>query len=233
MNTLGNIAAGLEHLFFPHVCEGCGTDILAKNQKLCLYCLQRLPLTNFQHYAGNPVEKIFWGRIELVSAASFLYFTKGSLLQHLLHEFKYRNNREIGFFLGKLMGNAFRQSERFAKIDGLVALPLFAAKERKRGYNQAAVLCEGFCEATGIPFLDKAVLRKTATETQTHKNRLERWQNMEGRFEVEKWDMLRNKNVLLIDDVVTTGATLEACGQELLKVPGLLLNIATLAYTST
>jgi ComF family protein len=230
--VLKNITNNLAQLFFPHLCAGCGSDIIDNKQTLCLYCIDQLPVTNFHMHANNPVEKIFWGRIPVVAAASYLYFTKGSILQHLLHQFKYKGNKEVGAFLGRQMGTAFIQSNRFSQIDALIALPLFTSKERKRGYNQAAVLCEGFSAVTGIPFLNNMVVRTISTETQTHKNRIERWQNMEARFELKSASALCNKRLLLIDDVVTTGATLEACGHELLKARGAQLNIATLAYTS-
>ena len=230
--VLKNITNNLAQLFFPHLCAGCGSDIIDNKQTLCLYCIDQLPVTNFHMHANNPVEKIFWGRIPVVAAASYLYFTKGSILQHLLHQFKYKGNKEVGSFLGRQMGTAFIQSNRFSQIDALIALPLFPSKERKRGYNQAAVLCEGFSAVTGIPFLNNLVVRTVSTETQTHKNRIERWQNMEARFKLTSASALSNKRLLLIDDVVTTGATLEACGHELLKATGAQLNIATLAYTS-
>ncbi len=230
--ALKNITDSLSHLFFPHLCVGCGNDIIDKEQIICLYCNNRLPTTNFHMHGNNPVEKIFWGRIPIVAAASYLYFTKNSLLQNLLHQLKYNGNKEIGYFLGRQMGKTFIQSNRFSSIDALIALPLFPSRERKRGYNQAAILCEGFSEATGIPFLPNVVIRTKATETQTHKNRIERWQNMEGRFELKEENSIRNKRLLLIDDVTTTGATLEACGHELLKAENSKLNIATLAYTS-
>jgi ComF family protein len=231
MNAVERILRSVDHLFFPQVCAGCGSDLVNAKEQLCLACEHALPLTHFELHANNPVEKIFWGRIPVTAAASFLYFTKGSLLQYLLHQLKYRGNKEVGYDLGKRMGKAFFQSNRFRDIDALVALPLYASRERKRGYNQAALICDGFSAATKIPFLNYAVKRISATETQTHKNRIERWLNMEGRFEVPDTTALENKRILLVDDVITTGATLEACGQELLKVPGLQLNIASLAYT--
>jgi ComF family protein len=232
-NALKNLGYSLSQLFFPQLCAGCGSDILDKEQIICLHCNEQLPVTNFHLHANNPVEKIFWGRLPIAAAASLLYFTKNSILQQLLHQLKYKGNKEIGYFLGRQMGNAFYQSNRFCHADALIALPLFPSKERKRGYNQAAVLCEGFSDATGIPFLPKAVARRVYTDTQTHKNRIERWQNMEGKFVLEDEAALRNKRIILIDDVITTGATLEACGHEILKAPGVQLNIAALAYTSS
>ena len=233
MTALKKIGNSLGRLFFPQLCAGCGTDIIDIDQTICLHCNEQLPITNFHLHANNPVEKIFWGRIPVTAAASYLYFTKDSILQQLLHQLKYKGNKDIGYFLGRQMGKAFSESNRFCYADALVALPLFPSRERKRGYNQAAVLCEGFSDASGIPFLSRAVARVVHTDTQTHKNRIERWQNMEGKFVVEDHGVLRNKRIILIDDVITTGATLEACGHELLKVEGVQLNIASLAYTSS
>lgn len=230
--ALKDLGEGIAGLFFPRHCHGCGSDIISKHQLICIRCQYQLPLTHFEQFPNNPVEKIFWGRIPLTAAASYLYFTKNSVLQNLLHELKYRGNREMGIFLGQQMGLAFKNAPQFSQANGLVALPLFPSKERKRGYNQAALICEGFSAATGIPFLPNAITRTAYTETQTHKNRIERWQNMQGKFEVTDAAALENKKIILIDDVVTTGATLEACGIELLKINGLQLSIATVAYTS-
>ena len=234
MNTaIKKIGNSLGRLFFPQLCAGCGTDILDADQTICLHCNEQLPITNFHLHANNPVEKIFWGRIPVTAAASYLYFTKDSILQQLLHQLKYKGNKDIGYFLGRQMGMAFSQSNRFCYADALVALPLFPSRERKRGYNQAAVLCEGFSDASGIPFLPRAVARIVHTDTQTHKNRIERWQNMEGRFHLVNELSIKGKHILLVDDVITTGATLEACGQEVLKGENVKLSLATLCFSST
>ena len=233
MPALKNIFQSVNHLFFPSICAGCATDIINDEQLLCLQCMDRLPVTNFHLHANNPVEKIFWGRLPLSAACSYLYFTKDSLLQHLLHQFKYKGDKEIGLFFGRRMGESFLQSHRFKDIDALVPLPLFPSKERKRGFNQATILCEGIAETMHIPILKNYIVRTAATQTQTHKTRVQRWKNMEGKFVLKKNDLLKNKHVLLVDDVVTTGATLEACSRELLKADGIKLSIATLAYTST
>lgn len=222
----------LTNLFFPKLCTGCGNDLFGEKEVLCLPCIDKLPVTNFHLHSNNPVEKIFWGRLPLVSASSYLYFTKDSLLQQLLHAFKYSGDKEIGIYFGRCMGKSFLQSNRFSHIDALIPLPLHPKKERKRGYNQATVLCEGIAEILQVPVLKNAILRPTATQTQTHKNRIHRWENMEGKFLLSDPNTISGKHVLLIDDVVTTGATLESCGQELLTTQNLRLSIATLAYTS-
>jgi ComF family protein len=232
MKLINEIKESILHLAFPHRCEGCGTDILSTDHFLCLHCLSSLPDTNFHMYASNPIEKLFWGRLPVTHATAQYYFTKESMMQELMHQFKYRRAKELGAYLGGLMGNALADSNRFSLVDVLVPLPLYKDKERKRGYNQATILCEGIATALGKPVLKDAVLRLSHTESQTTKNRIERWQNMEGRFEVADAKGLEGKHVLLVDDVVTTGATLEACGRAILEVPNVQLSLATLCYSS-
>jgi len=229
---LTDIKKSLLHLMFPHVCAGCGTDVLDSEQPICLRCLEALPRTHFEQYHSNPVEKIFWGRLPLVAATAQYYFTKGALIQRLMHQFKYKGDKALGFYLGQQIGMSLAQNNRFADIDALVPLPLFAAKERARGYNQASVLCEGIAEVLQKPILRNNIIRMTHTETQTKKNRMERWQNMEGRFEVADAKSMLGKHLLLVDDVVTTGATLEACGRILLEVGDVRLSVATLCVAS-
>jgi ComF family protein len=222
----------LVHLFLPHHCAGCGSDIMSRQQVLCLSCIDRLPVTQFHRYANNPVEKIFWGRLPLISAASYLYFSKDSLLQKLVHQLKYNGHKELGLFMGRKMGEALLGSWRFDGIDALVPLPLYAARERKRGYNQAALLCQGMADVMQVPVLLNNIRRRVSSETQTRKNRIERWQNMQDKFELQQPHSIRGKHILLVDDVITTGATLEACGQALLTAGNLQLSIMTMAYAS-
>ncbi|HNR15086.1 MAG TPA: phosphoribosyltransferase family protein [Chitinophagaceae bacterium] len=231
MITLKEIKDSVLHLLFPHICTGCGSDILHEESVLCMRCIDAMPETNFELHPDNPVEKIFWGRLPLAGATAQFYFTKESLMQHLMHQFKYKGNKELGMQLGKIMGEQIKKSARF-EADALVPLPLFAAKEKKRGYNQAAILCEGMAEAMNLPVLDRIISRPQYTETQTKKGRIERWKNMEGKFILSDADAIKNMHLLLVDDVVTTGATLEACGNELLKAENVRLSIATLCIAS-
>lgn len=232
MQLARDLKEAVLHFLFPHVCEGCGTDVLEQDHFLCLRCLSSLPKTDFHFYPDNPVEKHLWGRLPVTAATAQYYFTKGSLMQHLMHQLKYRGNKELGVYLGRLMGHALKDSNRFRFVDALIPLPLFAAKERKRGYNQATVLCEGMAEVMGKPVLKDAVIRTAHTESQTKKNRIERWLNMEGRFDVVQPQKLEGKHVLLVDDVITTGATLEACAAVLLQRANVQVSLATLCFSS-
>jgi len=227
------ILKAFSHLFFPQICYACGSSLLGTDQLLCLRCLHELPYTRFEKYHHNPVERIFWGRLAIHEAASLFYFTKDSIVERLLHQLKYKGRREVGTYCGRLMGAALQKVERFKDIDGIIPLPLFRRKERERGFNQAKLLCDGLKEMINKPIMDDVILRIEATETQTHKNRIERWQNMEHRFEVEHPELLKGKHILLVDDVITTGATLESCAQELLGVENTRLSILTLAYSSS
>lgn len=231
MVSLREIRESFLHLLFPHICSSCGSDNLNRNTSICLRCLEELPETNFERYPGNPLEKKFRGRIPLEMGSAHYYFTNGSRIQQLLHQLKYKSNLDLGLQLGRIMGDRLLISGRFA-IDALVPLPLFPARERKRGYNQAAVLCEGISEVLKIPVLKDSIIRSQHTDTQTKKGRIERWQNMEGKFVLTKPETIREKHVLLVDDVVTTGATLESCGTELLTAENLTLSIATLCYAN-
>jgi ComF family protein len=220
------------HLIFPHVCSGCGNDILSEESMLCIRCMHAIPETNFELLPNNPVEKNFWGRLPLQRATAQFYFNKGSLIQHLMHQFKYKSNKELGLQFGKIMGDQLLRSNHFNTIDALIPLPLFPSREKKRGYNQSTILCNGIAEYLKVPVLENIITRPQHTETQTKKGRVERWKNMEGKFVLSNAEAICNKHILLVDDVVTTGATLEACGVELLKAANVQLSIATLCVAA-
>jgi len=232
MHFLKTIFSDSLHLFYPHVCEGCGSDLLQEDNLLCLRCITDLPHTRFAQHAGNPIEKIFWGRVPLTAAHSEFYFAKESLVQQLIHQLKYKGNRAIGIYLGELMGRSLLDSNRFKNIDYLVPIPLYPDKERKRGYNQAAVICGGMSGVMNVPVLTGNITRARFTETQTKKHRTERWENVSDSFIVLEKEKLAGKNILLIDDVITTGATLEACCQVILAAADVKLSVATLSMAT-
>lgn len=218
-------------LFFPHVCEGCGTNVLNNDSVLCAACREQLPETGFIETAGNLVEKKFLGQLNLEAAGAAYYFTKRGMLQHLIKQLKYHSNKEIGYYLGRQLGNYLSRTDRFNAVDVIIPLPLNPRKEKKRGYNQAAVIAEGISSIWPKTVNSMTVERTIFTETQTHKDRISRWQSMQNVFEVTDRNTLMNKNVLLVDDIITTGATLEACGEKILEIPDTRLFIATVAFT--
>ena len=232
ISQLKNIIQSTMYLFYPHVCTGCGSDLLKEDHLLCFKCIHQLPHTNFAKLANNPIEKYFWGRLPLTAAYSQFYFSKEFLIQHLIHQLKYRGDTKIGFYLGGVMGKTLLNCDRFNAVDALIPLPLYADKEHKRGYNQATVICNGMAAEMNIPVLNNVVIRRHATETQTRKQRTERWDNVKDSFTVTNPGELNGKHLLLVDDVVTTGASLEACGSVMLEVENVQLSIATLAYAA-
>ena len=217
-------------LLFPHFCAGCGTDVIRKESSICARCLHQLPETFFYQTENNPVEHLFWGRMPVQAAMAAYYFTSDSLLQNLLHELKYRGNRAVGIQLGQLMGAKIKEAPRF-NPDVLIPVPLHPKKKRERGFNQAALLCEGIANILKIPVETDFLIKKQFTSSQTKKNRINRWENVDHTFSINPHHSLENKKILLVDDVLTTGATLEACGQLITNQPSLCLSIATLCYT--
>ena len=220
------------NFLYPHNCAGCGSNLLENDQSICIHCYTNLPETNYAALPGNPIEKIFYGRLNVEEASAGYYFSKSSVLQRLIHQLKYNGNTEVGYQLGQWLGLQLQKSNRFHSIDALIPLPLYPSKEKKRGYNQATVLCEGISDIMNIPILNNAVLRKRYTDTQTKKGRSERLQNVDGSFELADPGAVHQKHVLLVDDVITTGATLEACGVVIKEATDVKLSIATLAWSS-
>jgi ComF family protein len=217
------------HLIFPHNCIGCGTDVIENNILLCAKCYQELPLANIFDKPDNHIEKLFYGRLNIEFAGSAFHYTKDSLMQKLLKQLKYRGNELAGEYLGQITGSFLQKANRFNNIDLIVPVPLSDKRLYQRGYNQALVLAKAMGKVLDKPVVNNAVQRLSFSESQTELGRISRWQNMEGRFKIAQPHLLQNKHVLLVDDVVTTGATLEACGMEILEVAGCKLSLATVA----
>jgi ComF family protein len=228
MPSLKTLFQSATHLFYPHICTGCGSDLLKPEDLLCLQCIHELPHTEFEKYPNNPIERIFYGRLQIENAHAGFYFSKGVLMQTLVHDFKYKGNKDIGIYLSKMMAEKIMISGRFKNIDYLIPLPLYADKEFKRGFNQAKIICDGMSEVMNVPVLANNVTRIRFTETQTKKHRTERWDNVAESFKVENPEPLRYKHIMLVDDVITTGATLEACAQKIAALEGTKISIVTL-----
>jgi ComF family protein len=219
-------------LFFPVTCVSCGKSLYKNENNICTYCLYHLPKSNFHLTNDNPVAKIFWGRINIQSAAAFYTFNKGGNVQQLIHQLKYKGQQQVGISLGKLYGYELRNCPDFNSVDVIIPVPLHAKKQRKRGYNQSVCFAEGLAETMQLAIDSTILFRSAASETQTKKTRFTRWKNVESIFYVQNEQQILNKHILLVDDVITTGATLEACAQALLNVKGVKVSVATIAYAS-
>ena len=216
-------------LFYPRLCAGCNISLVKGEELLCLNCIADLPRTNYHLTVENPVFQQFLGRVPIELATSFCRFDKGGRLQHLLHQLKYKGNREIGYKMGTLFGNDLINSAVYCTIDEIIPVPLHPRKEKKRGFNQSTEICKGLSEAMNRPLITGNLIREIHTDSQTRKGRFERWENVSGIFRVKNSLVFEDKHLLLVDDVVTTGATLEACCIPLLQIHGVRVSIATLA----
>lgn len=220
----------LFYLIFPHYCAGCGADLNSAEDHLCSRCLYHLPRSYFMNDPQNPLAKTFWGRANIEQASAFLVFNKQGMAQRLVHSLKYKGNKELGVFLGRLYAADLAKDGLHSTIDMVLPVPLHKKKERRRGYNQSLYFARGLAEGIGKPCADKVLVRNSYTESQTGKTRFERWANVKEVFEVPDKAAIQNKHILLVDDVATTGATLEACASRLLVVPDTKVSIAVIAY---
>lgn len=218
-------------LFFPKVCCCCGKHLHAKLNHICLTCRSNLPKTNFHLYAENPLQKLFWGRIHFENVFSYYKFVGSGKIRRLIHHFKYKGMKEIGLTVGQMYGKELVSAGSLKKIDCIVPIPIHSKKKKQRGYNQSHYFADGISMATGIECVKEAVIKKVHTSSQTKKSRYKRWKNVETSFEVIQPEKLMHKHVLLVDDVLTTGATIEACGQKILALQGTKITVASMACT--
>ncbi|MGA2822258.1 MAG: ComF family protein [Bacteroidales bacterium] len=216
-------------LLFPKICAACGNSLWKQEETVCLSCEFHLPRTNFHLSHENPVSQLFWGRVNLESAAAFLYFNKGNKVQRLIHQLKYKGRKDIGIYLGRQYGQHLKYSPFFQMVQLIVPVPLHPKKLLQRGYNQSEQFAIGLGETMKIPVDPYAICRKKETETQTKKSRFRRWQNVAEVFDVTNPGSMEMKHVLLVDDVITTGATLESCIHALSSIHGIRISVATIA----
>jgi len=230
-NGIRNYLNAFLHLLYPQICFGCGTDHVEKNMPLCPKCIQDLPTTDFFSINENPVEKIFWGRAAIQHAGALLFFTKDSLVQTLITELKYYHNKKVGILFGKLMGEAIAVEEKFKQIDLIIPIPISASKINTRGFNQSEVIAIGMQQVWHRPMLNDVLIKKSWSNSQTKKSRKARLQQLPDLFFLQKPTNIEGKHILLVDNVLTTGATLEAAVASLMTGSPASVSIAVAAYT--
>jgi len=219
------------HLLYPQICFGCGTDQIEKAMPLCTQCVQDLPFTDFFSINENPIEKIFWGRTDIQNAGALLFFTKDSLVQTLVTQLKYHHNKKVGILFGKLMGEAIAVEEKFKQVDIIIPIPISASKMNSRGYNQSEVIAMGIQQVWNRSIMQDVLIKKNWSNSQTKKDRKARLQQVPDLFFLQNPAFIKGKHILLVDDVLTTGATLEAAIETLMAGSPASVSIAVAAYT--
>lgn len=217
------------NLLYPDLCIVCNENLIKNEHHICISCLHGIPKTNYHLIGDNPIEKRFWGKVPVYRSTAFFFFQKGSPFQKLLHCLKYKGNKEIGQILGKYAAIDLLDSTDFTSIDLIIPVPLHPTKYKKRGYNQSEWIGKGLSEILQKPQDISTLIRMRENTTQTKKSVFERYENTEGIFELSDKDILKDKHILLVDDVLTTGSTLEACIQALLQTQGIKVSVFTLA----
>lgn len=225
-----NFINDMRGIFFPDSCCCCGSVLLSSENQICTSCSLGLPFTDFSPLKENPVEKIFWGRVQIESATALLSFSKKGSVQRILHSIKYKDNKELAVFMGRQLGTALAESRRFDSVDFLVPVPLHPKKLKKRGYNQSEEIAKGIAHKFDKPIVPDVLIRTEFTQTQTKKHRFSRWENVSDKFVLVETDTFAGKHILLIDDVITTGATLEACARAVMQSPDARVSVAGLAF---
>lgn len=230
MMTMTDLWNNLLNLFFPNLCLICKRPLVGKERHLCLHCLCRLPRTRYHQRKQNPMEQRYFGNVLITHATSFLLFEKENSTQRLIHFLKYHDNKELAYHLGQIAAHELQDDNHpLCQVDGLIPVPLHPKKQKIRGYNQSEWIAKGIQSVWGCPVYPHALKKTTFTESQTLKSGFERWENTRNVYETDQTDHLTGKHLLIIDDVITTGATIGACAAALSAVPDIRISLFSLA----
>ena len=226
---ISKILNDVNTILFPHLCFGCNARLYRGEKHLCTICRDQIPLTEHNFEAENEVDKVFYGRINIQKAAAFLYFEEEGIVKNLVHHLKYGGREEIGTLLGDWFGSLVKNQDLHLQIDLVIPVPLHRRKLKKRGYNQVSKFAERLAFHLQAEYNETLLVKRAHTRTQTTKDRWLRYRDQEGQFVVENPLELHNRSVLLVDDVITTGATMESCGKALLQAENVRLYLAAMA----
>ena len=226
---MGDFFNSIFTIIYPRTCHACGKPLHQAEEIICLACTSKLPKTNFHLFKENIISDLFVGRFPIIRGTSFLFFRKHGIVQHLIYQLKYQGAQEVGIKLGELFGEDLKNTEFISAIDYLIPVPLHPRKLEARGFNQSELIGRGLEKSLGIPLADQQLIRTTFTESQTRKSMFERWENVSKVFQVKNPEQFKDKHILLLDDVVTTGSTMEACMRSMAHIPGLQISVAVLA----
>ena len=221
------------NLFFPKVCSGCNSFLLTNENVICTHCRHDIPLTNLHLIADNDAFKKFYGRIPVLHASTLFYFHKKGIVQQLIHNLKYKGHEEIGTILGEWYAEDLKTIDLFHSVDQIIPVPLHPRKLKERGYNQVTAFGKALSSSLNVEYNHSILVRNIYSKTQSKKNLLGRTEGIETIFDVSFTDSDHNKHFLLIDDVITTGSTLEACSRALLKIPGARISIVCMAMAQS
>ena len=219
----------LVNLFFPKVCYACHNFLNDNEDNICLDCRHDLPVTNFHFDNNDALKKALYGRAKIENGTALFRFEKKGIVQQLIHNLKYKNHEKIGFVLGNWLGNELKTLEAYQSIDIIIPVPLHKNKLKKRGFNQVAKFGQQIAETLNTVYKDDVLVKITNTKSQTNKGRFARWTNTDELFALKNMESINNKHILLVDDIITTGATLEACISVLNQAKNIKISIATMA----
>jgi len=233
LKIIDEIHKNLLNVLFPNFCKGCSTLLLKNETVICTKCLHHLPLTHHHQIKETEIHKTFYGILPFEFGASILYFNKKGITQNLIHNLKYRNSQEIGTFLGNLYAPEINKIERIKTIDCIVPVPLHKKRLHERGYNQVITFCEAIEKNLTIPMFDDVLVKTKHLKSVTNKSKEGRLEHNKNVFSIENQHKIEGKHILIIDDVFTTGATIEACAKEILKIKNTKISILTMAYSQS
>jgi len=219
-------------LLYPEICIGCGDALLHNDRMICLKCSIDLPHTHFESVNENPIERLFWFKVKIEEATSGYFFSKKSKIQNMIHSFKYNGNDLAAEFMGELLAETLIKSSRFKSIDAIIPVPLHPLKLKKRGYNQAEKIAIGMSRILESPVDTHSLIREQHSDTQTKKALFNRWENVSSIFKITSSNTLENKHILLVDDVITSGSTIESCANQILQISNTKVSIASLALAT-